>query len=358
METITETNRLAGIDRSEQATASSAHARINIPLNLENWKHLTEETQLALQWFHQYILDAHMGWEAVSQAIAYDESTVFKILKGNYAGSWPNVVAKIRSYQKVIALKGTVTLAKFAENRVTKQVDWVLDYALGASKPVMLLGEAGVGKTYAVKHWAAENNHGRSVLIEALPIGGAKGLLRQIADKVGANKGMSTGPMLEAVVRAFNPTRILIVDEIQHHIPVSRGARPQALEMVRRIQDLSGCALAYIGTTRVEKDIQGIDYMFEQLLGRTGRPFYLPNDLQAEDVRPIVRQFIERPTVNFLELCTTFANDRALGRLRYLTDMLMFASRLASKRGDKLTEEYVLAAHQKREQKAQEYRRK
>ena len=75
-------NRMVPVDRSLQAEASSAHSRINVPLNLHSWKDRQPEEQEMLLWFHQHILDESLSWDDASEAIGYDRSNIFRILKG------------------------------------------------------------------------------------------------------------------------------------------------------------------------------------------------------------------------------------------------------------------------------------
>lgn len=347
------------VSKSEEAAASSANKRINIPLNIENWKHLPAEQVEQLLWFHQYLLHQDMGYPEAAKAIEYDDSTIFRILKGTYEGNWANIVRAIKTYRaevvrvkKVEAMQSAVGTCKYVENRVTKRLDWILGYTLGRAGSSLILAEGGMGKTMGGKHWGEENNHGTSVFVECLPIGGAKGLLRQIAEKVGVNKNLNTSQMLEAVVRAFNRTRILILDEIQQHVPLSQRTTPTALEMARRIKDLSGCALAMIGTVRVAGDLAKTPYLYEQIIRRTGKPYYLPDKFEESDVLPIITQFIKKPSDDFCEVLLTWANDREVGRLNYVVDQLTFASKIAHDSKKPLTEDMVLAGHQLRENRS------
>jgi hypothetical protein len=92
--------------------------------------------------------------------------------------------------------------------------------------------------------------------------------------------------------------------------------------------------------------------MFEQVIGRTGRPFYLPADFTEDDILPILTQFVKRPSSEFREVMLAWANDREIGRLRYVVDMLTFASKIAHDQNKPLTEEMVLAGHQLREKRS------
>lgn len=344
------------VSKSESAATSSAKSRINIPLNLENWKHLDEETQEHLAWVHQHFLNEGLNWDEAAGALHYDQSTVFRVLKGTYEGSWPNVVKAVKKYRadvtslkKLEAERQSFQQCRFTPNTVTKRIDWILSYTLQRARSSLILGDGGIGKTAGLDHWCDENNHGRSVKIECMPIGGAKGLLVQIAQKVGVNQNMSLAQMLPSVVRAFNANRILVLDEIQHHIPDSPKTKPIALEMARRIADLSGCALAMFGTNRVGFSLESTTDFYQQIIRRCGKPYLLPGKFTAEDVAGIVTQFIPRPSADFREILLAWANDPALGRLNYVVDQLVFASKLANDRNKKLDEDMVLAGHALRE---------
>src|SRR5687767_3350480 len=81
--------RIVPIDASLQAEASSANARINVPLNLSAWRSRPDAEQKELLWFHQHILDDAMSWGAVEEALGFERSTIFRLLKGTYqAESW------------------------------------------------------------------------------------------------------------------------------------------------------------------------------------------------------------------------------------------------------------------------------
>src|SRR4051812_454416 len=102
---------IAPIDRSLVAEASSAHSRINIPFNLENWKHLSADVVEELMWFHQWLLDNKLDWKEAEAAIGYDRSSIFKILKGfdrdneaknaksQWKPNWSRIVTAIKKYR-------------------------------------------------------------------------------------------------------------------------------------------------------------------------------------------------------------------------------------------------------------------
>lgn len=333
-----------GIKGAEIALANSAHSRINIPLNLENWRHLEADVQSALLWFHQHCLDEGLSMKLAGEALGYDNSTIFRVLKGTYEGSWPNVVARIKSFQKISIDRAGIQRAKFAENSIAKLIHAGLDYAVANNSIVLIVGESGQGKTVSAEVWRDRNNHGRSVLIEIPPIGGARALLRIIADAVGVNKSLPQDQMLESIVRAFNPNRILICDEARRLLPnETRGdCNPVKLEIIRYIHDRTKCAVALIATQRFDDTLKKLSYQYEQVLGRIGQPVRLFREIQAKDYQPILEQYFKRPSAKLIESAGTIANDQ--GRLRVLVELLKVATRIASKSQQSLVEEHFFKA--------------
>lgn len=328
--------------RADQAAASSAHSRLNIPLNLENWKNLDEDTRSELLWFHQHCLDERLSLKEAGHAMDYDESTVFRVLKGTYEGNWKNILGAIKSYRRIVGERGTIQRNEFSETPITRLMFAGLDYAMANNSITSIVGESRMGKTATGRAWRDRNNHGRSVYVIAPAYGGTKALLTDIATSVGVNKNLSIVATHQAVLRAFNKNRILIVDEAHRLLPNDRRSNPVNLEIIRDIHDRTGCAVALIATQRFDTELKKSEYMFEQLIGRIGMPVRLPRRLKDADIEPIVRQYLTRPTIKVMETALQVSNE--MGRLGILVETLKVASRIATKSGDKLREEHFFKA--------------
>jgi DNA transposition AAA+ family ATPase len=343
-ETQTETlnSQHSTLNSSVQAEASSAHARINIPLNLENWRTLDQDLQERLLWFHQHCLDEKLNLDQAAEAVGYDRSTVFRILKGTYEGSWKNISRAIDSYRRLASDRGTIQQNEFAETRLTRKIFDALDYALANNSITLIIGDSRRGKSVTAKQWAKENNHGRSVFVTCPPYGGTKMLLRSIAAQVGINQNLPVPQMLTSIYRAFNRNRILIVDEAHRLLPGDRRTNPVNLEILRDIRDTTECALALIATERFNTELRNSSYMFEQLLGRIGLPIRLPKKLTEPEVLPIVSQYLKKPSRDLTAIFLRMANE--LGSLGLIVETLKIASRSASKQKTALNEQHVLEA--------------
>ena len=333
---------VATVSKSMAAEASSAHARINIPLNLANWESLPEEVREDLLWFHQHILDKHLSYKEAQEALNYDETTVFRILKGTYEGSWKNVCAAIAGYKRIVETRGTIQKTEFAKNGIFDLVKGGLDYALANNSITLIIGESRMGKTACTLAWRNENNHGTSVYMVAPPIGGASAFMRRLTEAIGVNKNQSLPQKLDAVARAFNKNRILIVDEAHRLLPGDRRSNPTLLETLRDLHDMTHCALALIATQRFSDNLQGSHYQFEQLLGRIGMPVRLRRKIPESDFRPIIQQYIRHPSGKLMAQCAEIAN--APGRLGILVETFKVGSRIASKAKGKLDEEHIFKA--------------
>lgn len=335
----------AAADNADAAEASSAHARVNIPLNLDNWRQVPAEVQESLLWFHQHVLDERLTWPQATEALGYERTVVFRALKGTYEGSWANIHKAIQSYKRIAIERAGIQRAGFADNSISRLIHAGLDYAMANNSITLVVGESGQGKTVACEAWRDRNNHGRSVLVEVPPIGGSRALLRCLAEAVGVNRSQPQDQMLEALVRAFNPNRMLIIDEARRLLPAdTRGdVSPVKLEVIRYLHDRTKCAVALIATQRFDDTLKKLSYQYEQVLGRIGQPVRLFRKVERKDTLPIVGQYLKRPSERVLALCDEIANQQ--GRLRVMGELFKVASRIASKSKQPLAEDHFFKAY-------------
>lgn len=346
------------IAASEEAQIE-AHAKesfIDIPVNLENWKDVPEGVREQLLWFHQFVLDNRINWARASEALDYDQSVVYRVLKGTYSGNWGNVCKAIVAFRKREETPLTLRKYEFVENSITKVIFNALSYAKVNGCIVVVEGESGQGKSVGAQAWKRQNNHGKTVMVIAPAFGGVKALLSEIGIAVGINKYMRAGDLHQAILRAFNKDRMLVVDEAHRLLPPDRRTNPFCLEILRDIHDRTGCALGLIATARFNTELRKGEYMFEQLIGRS-MPVRLPRKVRLEDVEPIVRQFVPRrgPTrtgqnedAEILQTCMKVAEQP--GRLRIMVEVLKGAQRIAEKHKEKPGLEHLLKAIRIREE--------
>jgi DNA transposition AAA+ family ATPase len=333
---------LAPVSKSEMAKASSAKSRINIPFNLKNWKGLDESTTEALAWFHSHALETDLTLDECAKAINYSTTTVWRALKGEYGGDLGKVVDQIQSYRTIIAERTAIQNADFCETRYTRLVTGGLSYALANNSITNISGESRTGKTSSAKYWRDQNNHGRTVFVTAPAYGGAKALLKEIAKCLGINRNYASTNMHEAILRAFNENRMLIVDEAHRLLPNDYRSNPVLLEILRDIHDRTRCGLAILTTARFNNAVAKSEYQYEQVLGRIGMPVQLPRDFEWTDISPIVSQYLTGVPGDLRAELLKIAN--LPGRLGILCETLKFASRIAVKKKQDFTADSVRLA--------------
>jgi hypothetical protein len=331
------------VGRSAIAEAASAHSRINVPLNLENWASLDEQTQATLVWFHQHLLDEGLGWDAAAEALGFGSddkdaaSTLFAVLKGTYAGDWKAIVVRIEDYRKIAGERASLQVAEFSPNPVSETIWSGLDYALASSSIVIIEGDSGHGKSISGRAWLEKKAPGRGLMREAPSIGGTRVFIGEIVMGLGGNKNMAIGQMRHAVFRGFNRNRILMIDEATRLLPKDKRTMPEKLEFLREMHDRTGGALALFTTRRLSDEMEDSNYLFEQVLGRA-LVIRLPIKLEESAYRPIVVQYFPRPTARLLAACGQLANNAIpgqRGRLRVMAKTLQLASRIAAKEKEK-----------------------
>jgi len=328
--------------KSDTALASVAHSRINVPLNLGNWRDLPEDTAEQLAWFHQHALEEGLNWKQCVNALNYSQSTIFRVLKGTYEGDWEKVVDQIRSYRVIVAERHAIRHAAFRETKFTKLVTGALSYAMANNSITKITGESRQGKTAAAKWWRDQNNHGRTAFITAPAYGAARALLREIAQCLGINRNTGLTNMHEAILRAFNENRMLIVDEAHRLLPKDKRGEPVLLEILRDIHDRTRCGLALLTTCRFDEGVKRMEYQYEQVLGRIGMPVQLPREFEWADVEPIVSQYVKGIPAPLRRELVKISNDP--GRLGILCETLKFASRIASKQRKDISAESIQTA--------------
>lgn len=325
------------VDASTQAEASSAHAQINVPINLEHWRHLPEEISNDLLWYHQHLIASKIGWDEAARSIGYDRSTVFRVLKGTYQGSYENVAERIRDYRKSLT---QVKRSTFAPNRISRLIASALDYVVISEGIVEIIGESGQGKTVSGEDWMHRHNSGRTTMVEVPPTGGHKGFLRAMCARIGANRNQGIIHMEASIMRAYNPRRVLILDEAHRLLPADRRSNPTTVDFIRHLHDMTGVPIGILVTGRFDHVLRQSEYMFEQFLGRIDLQVKLPARMSEEDFRPMLEQFIPEPSPRLVGICEEVVNNWP-GHMRALNKLLKFASRIATKADEELADKHV-----------------
>ena len=335
---------------SKRETDSGIRDSIDIPDNvlMEGIKGYKKKDQEDLLWLLTYGAEKVQSRDALCSLLGCDWTTVVRICSGKYGASIKGFMAKVRDLKRRAADN---TETGFVETLVTKKISAALDYALAGNlrggHMVLISGPSGRSKTETVKEWCRNNNHGKSIYVDAPVSGGLRALLQEIARKTRITGNLTTDEMSNRIFKSFNRNRILILDEVVRLLP--KGKRiPTELEFVRRLHDTTGCAVALIATpTFLNEASKGrLRIFFEQILGRLD-PLQIPLTVFKAEVRDICGAFCKGAVpADLVKLGSHIANQP--GRLRVFFDLMQKASFLAGRKKEKLSAKHLQTAYNRR----------
>lgn len=146
--------------------------------------------------------------------------------------------------------------------RLTQLIDRCLHRAHGLPGMGCFYGKAGLGKTtsgiYATNRFSACH-------VEALPIGGVKGLLSMIAVELGQKPARTTDALFIQVAQDLTRSRLpLIIDEADHILS------DKPIEIVRRLHDVSGVPVILMGEEALPQKLQRWERVASRILSFVG----------------------------------------------------------------------------------------
>ena len=132
-------------------------------------------------------------------------------------------------------------------------------------------GRAGLGKTTAAIY---ATNSLNACHVEALPIGGVKGLLKMIATELGERPQKTTDGIFEQICHQLaRSQRPLIIDEADHIL------NDRSIEIVRRIHDVSYVPVILMGEENLPQRLQRWERVHSRILSWIGMEEASPQDV-------------------------------------------------------------------------------
>lgn len=146
--------------------------------------------------------------------------------------------------------------------RLTQLIDRCQSRAHGLPGMGCFYGRAGLGKTTSGIY---ATNRFQACHIEALPIGGVKGLLTMICMELGAKPARTTEALFGQVAQELAITgRPLIIDEADHILA------DKPIEIVRRLHDVSGVPVILMGEESLPQKLQRWERVHSRMLSWVG----------------------------------------------------------------------------------------
>lgn len=193
-------------------------------------------------------------------------SALSQFLNGKYAGDADTIASKLAAWLENLRRReqlpaSLIAATAFIPTSTAGEIVTALEYAQLAGDVALIAGMPGLGKTYALEHYA-ETRPSAWIATMSPDTGSPVPMLEEIGLSIGLRQ-LSGGAarMRRDVVRRVKATGgILLVDEAQH-------LHTAALETLRRIHDTGQVALALCGDLALPEKLDN----FPQLYSRIGK---------------------------------------------------------------------------------------
>ena len=218
----------------------------------------------------------------VAKAIGMSPATVSNYLNGTYKGDVNKVNDKIAAYLRLEENRRQEAEGKteYVRTQSGRRIADILRLAHATGNPVVIIGQAGLGKTSALYDYHAQNPD--TLLVESDPTYNAKVLLAKLAKSCGVPTDGSLNLLMERLTERLKDSgRLIMIDEAEN-LPL------KALECVRRLHDKTDVGLALVGMPRLLTNLRGRYGELKQLSSRVNFKLDLGDALDDEELTEIV----------------------------------------------------------------------
>lgn len=270
-----------------------------------------------------------MNQTMLARGIGVSPASISMYLNDTYAekgGKYGTIEPKIEAFLEVQESKAQreELVLGFVSTKTTRRIAEVMRDAHEAGDTVVIYGQAGLGKTQAVKNYCDKNP--AAILIEANPSFTALVLMRKLAAAAKVSTVGSLNDLFESVSdRLRDSGRLIVVDEAEN-LPL------RALEIIRRLHDDTGCGLVLSGMPRLVANLRGKHGELVQLYSRVSVALNLGDSMPDEELEQIARAAMPEADDETIAELVKHSN----GNTRRMSKLMRGAVRTANKNGIKM----------------------
>lgn len=242
----------------------------------------------------------------VANATGIAKSTLSMWIKGNYKGDNSKIADRVNNFVQLELERTGEDELPICDISILRYIFEIAKICHTRGNIGVCAGEAGLGKTVAVKEYAKQNLN--SILIESDSGYTAKSLLLEIHKRLGlSGKGCCYELMSDVVNKLNHSGRLLIIDEAEN-LPY------RALEITRRIHDKTGVGVLLVGRNVLVENLRGVNNQYDQLYSRVKYHKFL-DKINIKDVEKILNVANLNPELSETFLRYSRGNTRRLEHL-------------------------------------------
>jgi DNA transposition AAA+ family ATPase len=326
--------------------------------------HCTPERKEVLIWCFNWCIKRAIAFADFAKQVGYAENTLWKIFNGRHTdpgtGAQYDVPEKLwqaaADFRKLELRKAKLGETEFVVTPTARRIWDGCDLARESRTPVFIYGASHIGKTWALRYYTLENNHGRTVMVRVPAKAGLAGLVKAMAEAVGVSSKANTPAMVERIKRALAPNHVVILDEVhQLQYTYRKDSFFGCIEVIREIYDFVECGFVLATTNAFRSRFESArKEELEQLFKRGVHQVQLGDIVRAEDLKPILATVgLEWPGRRFTveiagikdqphEVLRKLARE---GGLKSITERIRYGRRLAAGRKEPLSWAHFIHAH-------------
>ncbi|MEM9236027.1 MAG: ATP-binding protein [Verrucomicrobiota bacterium] len=331
----------------------------------QGMSHCTPLKKEAMVWAFTWCIDRGIWFEDFCKQVGYDKNTIYKIYTGRHRNPQgrkeqydipDKLYRAVLAFRKLEVKKAKLGETEFVETPTARRIFKGCDIARDSRTPVWLYGASHLGKTWALRQYTIENNHGRTLYARVPSKAGLKGLVAAIASAVGVSAKADTPKMVERIKKALAANHLLIIDELHQLLYTYRKQSCFAcIEVIREIYDEVECGMMLSTTNVFRKQFEDAQKEeLEQLFRRGVHKIQLGDIVLTKDLKPILaksglpwpkrsdRVEIAGVTDQPYEVLRNLSRE---GGLKAITERIRYARLIADTAKKKLDWSHFIHAH-------------
>lgn len=330
-----------------------------------------DETEALLALFRWCIDSRHpVTFHDAAIRLACSTQLLYQLLTGKYRNPdktpkrpSEDFMKRLRDFLALEAKRYAAAGDEFVSTPTAKRIFTACDMARESHTPVILSGPSQVGKTWGLRNFQANNNHGRTVVIELEAACGLGGMIRTAAESTGISPNSNTAGLIQRLKKAWTPDTLVIWDEVHLLRHTYRmNSFFACIEVIRRLFDYCQCGMVLSWTNLKDLENASQDQL-TQIWRRGVIRVALPSMPTKGDLTAVLEHHgLEFPDRK-LDITVGGITDQPyeilrqqskLYGLKAITERIRYAEKLAAKKNGKLSWHHFVDAHLRIAKLAQE----
>ncbi len=253
------------------------------------------------------------SYSSISRSIGISTSALHQYVNGVYKGNSERIEKAVKAFITRERLRQQKHDISFVPTSISENVFDIARMSHIYNEIGLCCGDAGVGKTFAIREYSAQNSD--VILVEIDPGYTPKTLFVELHKKLGFDGIGTIYKMMQDIIdKLKNSNRLIIIDEAEH-------LSYKSLELIRRIHDKANIGILLVGMQRLISNLRGARGDYAQLYSRVGMVKVLSR-LEPEDTEDIVSNILMEKG----DIYKTF-HQKSRGNTRVLSKLILRAIR-------------------------------